>query len=150
MEDPSAQPELNPMKSELQGDEHWPLSGKPYFHLIIGKSSVKPQYQMAVPAKLHEIIPSLVIPTVLTCRGKNWKMSFNGTSARHKKIVSGWRAFVDDNNLKVGDACVFELMECCSTKLIFRIQILRGDIPSELLDKVGFEGESSNAPIVID
>lgn len=91
-----------------------------------------------------------MIPTVLTCRGKNWKMSFNGTSARHKKIVSGWRAFVDDNNLKVGDACVFELMECCSTKLIFRIQILRGDIPSELLDKVGFEGESSNAPIVID
>jgi hypothetical protein len=96
---------------------------------------------------LHKIIPSLVISTVLTYRGNNWDMSYNG---HYKRIVSGWRAFVDDNNLKVGDACVFELMECCYTKLIFRVQILRGDLPSEFLDKVSFDGESSGTPIIID
>ena len=90
-----------------------------------------------------------MIPTVLTCRGKNWEMSYNGASGRFKRFI-GWRAFIDDNNVKVGDACVFELMECCSTKLVFRVQILKGDFPAELLDKVNLEGESSGAPIVID
>ena len=59
-----------------------------------------------------------------------------------------WKEFVDDNNLKVGDGCVFELMECSSTKLVFKAQILRGDIPAELLDK--YSGEDGENPILID
>ena len=76
-------------------------------------------------------------------------MSYNGASGRFKRFI-GWRAFIDDNNVKVGDACVFELMECCSTKLVFRVQILRGVFPAELLGKVSLEGENSDAPIVIE
>lgn len=77
-------------------------------------------------------------------------MSCNGTQRTHKKFDSGWRAFINDNNLKAGDACVFELIERSSKKLVFRVQILRGDIPPEFQGKVSSEGESSNTPIVIE
>lgn len=141
---------LDPMETELEGEETWPLSGKPYFDVILAKSHVRPLYQMGVPTKLHQMIPSLVIPTVLTYRGKNWKMTYYGSARTHKKFDNGWRAFINDNDLNAGDACVFELMECSNKKLVFRVQILRGDIPSEFIDKVSFEGESSDTPIVIE
>ncbi|XP_050280742.1 B3 domain-containing protein Os04g0386900-like [Quercus robur] len=150
MEYPQAQTGQVPMETNLQENQHWPLSGKPYFDIVLAKSHVKPLYQMGVPAKLHSIIPSLVVPTVLTYCGKNWEMSCNGTQRTHKKFDSGWRAFINDNNLKVGDACVFELIERSSKKLVFRVQILRGDIPPEFQGKVSSEGESSNTPIVIE
>nr|POF13408.1 b3 domain-containing protein [Quercus suber] len=97
--------------------------------------NTRPWRLKGVPAKLHSIIPSLVVPTVLTYRGKNWEMSCNGTQRTHKKFDSGWRAFINDNNLKAGDACVFELIERSSKKLVFRVQILRGDIPPEFQGK---------------
>ncbi|XP_040993434.1 B3 domain-containing protein Os04g0386900-like isoform X1 [Juglans microcarpa x Juglans regia] len=142
MEDPPEQPETSPMTTKLQGDECLPLSGKPYCDIILAKSHVRPRYQMALPVKLNRIIPPLVIPMVLTYRGKNWEMLYKGTHTV-KWLGSGWKAFVDDNDLKAGDACVFELMESCRTKIILRVHILRGNIPSEFLDKV--EGGGGNA-----
>ncbi|XP_048447787.1 B3 domain-containing protein Os04g0386900 isoform X2 [Pyrus x bretschneideri] len=128
------QPTSNSM-IELQGDEFWPLSEKPFFEVVITKANVKPSYQMVIPAKFQQTLPSCSIPTVLTFGGKNWEMTYTHGSGQ-RKFDTNWREFVNDNNLKVGDACVFELLECSSTKLVFRVQILRGDIPSELLGKL--------------
>lgn len=49
---------------------------------------------------------------------------------------------VTDNDLKVGDECLFEIMECCSIIVKMKVQILRGYFPSELLGKGGMDGES--------
>ncbi|CAB4269257.1 unnamed protein product [Prunus armeniaca] len=62
--------------------------------------------------------------------------------------LDNWKAFAIDNNLKVGDSCVFEQLECSSTRLVFRVQILRGDIPFEFLDKL--DGDNVDAPIVLE
>ena len=75
-------------------------------------------------------------------------MVYDGTSDRHKKFDTSWRSFVDDNNLKVGDACVFELEENNSKSIVFKVQILRGDIPPELLPKIPV-GTSIESPIII-
>ncbi|KAK9273220.1 hypothetical protein L1049_018027 [Liquidambar formosana] len=137
MEDLQAHPLLlKPTTTEMQGDEFWPLSGKPYFHIILTRSHVKPLYQMVIPAKIHSVLPSATIPVVLTYRDKNWEAVYHGEHRSHKRFNHSWKTFVNDNNLKTGDACVFELMECNSRNLKFRVQVLRGDIPSKLLDKL--------------
>lgn len=61
-----------------------------------------------------------------------------------------WKAFVLENELNIGDACVFELMECSHTNLRFKIHILRGDLLPELFAKVNSRGKTSDAPIVLD
>ncbi|KAK9923833.1 hypothetical protein M0R45_032233 [Rubus argutus] len=132
---------------ELNGEEFWPLSGKPYFDIILTKSHVKPLYQLGIPPKLDPILPSGSIPMVLTFGDKSWEMTYNGEK-RHKLLDrQSWGAFVDENNLKAGDGLVFELKECNKTKIIFRVQILRGDIPDELLEMAARESEK---PIVIE
>ncbi|ONI22065.1 hypothetical protein PRUPE_2G104700 [Prunus persica] len=131
---------------ELEGDEFWPLSGKPFFDVVLTKTNIKRLYQLVVPGKFSATLPSCSIPTVLIFRGKNWEMIYHGSSS-HKRL-DNWRAFAVDNNLKVGDACVFEQLECSSTRLVFRVQILRGDISSEFLDKLG--GDNVDAPIVLE
>jgi hypothetical protein len=85
---------------------------------------------------------------VLTFGDKSWEMTYNG--AKRLKLVDrhSWKAFVDDNNLKAGDGCIFELTGCDSnsTNVLFMVQILRGDIPVELVEKYSSEAEK---PIVI-
>ncbi|KAL6137367.1 hypothetical protein ACLB2K_062659 [Fragaria x ananassa] len=140
-----AQSSSNPVV-ELNGEEFWPLSGKPFFDIILTKSHVKPIYQMGIPAELDPILPSGSIHTVLVYGDKSWEMTYNGEK-RHKQFNrKSWGAFVDENNLKAGDALVFELMECNSTQIGFRVQILRGDIPQELIEKANHEAEQ---PVVI-
>ena len=97
-----------------------------------------------LPAKMHPILPIDTIPVVLAYRGNEWNMLYNG---KNKRLHSSWRGFAEDNSLKIGDACVFELKEWNCKKLIFRVQILRGDIPPEVLPKIAGEGE--DCPIVI-
>lgn len=66
----------------------------------------------------------------------------------HKKLDVGWKNFVMDNDLKIGDAVVFELMESSNELIKFRVQILRGDFPEELKHKS--VGMSSDTPLVLD
>lgn len=101
-----------------------------------------------LPAKIHPVLPSYTIPAVLIYGGKEWNLNCYGTKGSCKRFDGSWRKFAEDNNLKVGDACVFELIEYSSKKLFFRVQILRGDIPPELLQKV--VGETEDSPIVIE
>lgn len=131
--------------TKFQADEIHPLLGKPYFHVVLVKSHLN---QMVLPTKMHPSVPSAVIPAVLVHQEKRWEMTFNGDHRTHKRFDIGWRTFVNDNNLKAGDACVFELMECNTSNIKFRVQILRGDIPSMLLDRAN--GETSDTAIVIE
>ncbi|CAB4299620.1 unnamed protein product [Prunus armeniaca] len=131
---------------ELEGDEFWPLYGKPFFDVVLTKTNIERLYQLVVPGRFSATLPSCSIPTVLTFRGKNWEMIYHGSSS-HKRL-DNWKAFAIDNNLKVGDSCVFEQLECSSTRLVFRVQILRGDIPFEFLDKL--DGDNVDAPIVLE
>uniref|UniRef100_A0A2P2JG75 TF-B3 domain-containing protein n=1 Tax=Rhizophora mucronata TaxID=61149 RepID=A0A2P2JG75_RHIMU len=104
------------------------------------------EVRQPVPVKLSAVLPSRVVPAFITYRGKKWRMVFHG-EYKCKRMHSGWGKFVIDNKLKVGDACVFELLECSSQKITFRAQILRGDSPPEFSHWM--TGESAEAPVVI-
>lgn len=94
---------------------------------------------------MHPLLPSQDTRAVLAYKDKTWDVML---FTKGKRFDYSWRQFVDDNHLKTGDACVFELIECLSSKVTFKVQILRGDFPADLLAKVS--GETAGAPIVIE
>lgn len=97
-----------------------------------------------IPRSFHQFLPQASVPVVFSCRNKTWKMRYSGQLAL-KRINTGWRQFAVDNNLKVGDGCVYELMD--SENLRFRVQILRGEVPPPSAYEVA--GRSSSNPVII-
>ncbi|XP_057249909.1 B3 domain-containing protein Os06g0112300 [Beta vulgaris subsp. vulgaris] len=101
-----------------------------------------------LPQPFTRLLPNKTVPVILTCGGRSWETTYLGDNAAYqKKFDQRWRAFAEDNMLKVGDACVFELMECSDTSLKFKVQVLRGDFPSILL---GDQDGTIDNPIVVE
>lgn len=146
MENPQATPVSISEESELEDDEILPLSGKPHFTVIFSTSHVKGQ--LNIPVKISRDLPPTDVPAILTCCGKNWDVNVIYLGIHTKFDYPTFRTFVQDNELEVGDACVFELMESSSVIIRFRVQILRGTFPPELEERIN--GETSNTPIVLD
>ncbi|KAI3920783.1 hypothetical protein MKW98_005609 [Papaver atlanticum] len=134
---------LNDTTTTEEQDEPYFLTDKPYFHCILGKTQL---HNMGIPKSVNQLLPEKEVPVNLSYRNKTWKVKYQGNRAS-KKFDSSWKHFVHDNNLRFGDGCVFELTEHSDNCITFRIQILDGDIPSELLDRV--EGQTIEHPITI-
>ncbi|XP_072974023.1 B3 domain-containing protein Os04g0386900-like [Typha angustifolia] len=129
--------------ADQEEEESVPLSGKPYFTSILAKSQVQGPYQMVIPSRFYSFLPTECVPVVLSYRKKNWEMRYYGDRSL-RRFDSGWRHFAVDNNLRIGDACVLQLMD--EKNLKFEVRILRGDIPEEF----AVNGQSSDSPIVIE
>ncbi|KAG2603751.1 hypothetical protein PVAP13_4NG008900 [Panicum virgatum] len=137
-------------------DDDWevtPLSGgHPFFTTVMSKSQVQKQFQLVIPARLQRLLPEARVPAALLCRGRSWAASYCG-DLKCKKIDAGWRDFAVDNALRVGDACVFELItapaatgsSAASSEVVFRVQVLRGGLPEEITSK----GATPDEPLVI-
>lgn len=56
---------------------------------------------------------------------KKWRVrcSYREPPSQTKKITTGWNAFSKDNDLKVGDVCVFELIK--SKGVVLKASIFR-------------------------
>ncbi|CAL5401454.1 unnamed protein product [Camellia sinensis] len=136
-------------KNKLEEEEEfWALSDKPNFSMLLTKTHVRPLCRLFVPTNMHRLLPSIAVPVILTYRGNNWEMIYFGDHIS-KRFDTRWARFVKDNDLRIGDACVFEVTECSNTLVRFRVQILRGDFPPELLARV-HNGQTSDAAIVIE
>ena len=57
--------------------------------------------------------------------GKRWpcQFCFRDGSAIPKTIGKGWKSFVRDNGIKVGDVCVFELIN--RMNVVLKVSIFR-------------------------
>ncbi|KAL8028459.1 hypothetical protein ABFX02_14G161700 [Erythranthe guttata] len=139
----------SPEAAKADEDEICYLSGKPYFDIIIGKTHLNRPRGLYPPISMTQRLPRATIPAVLRHRGKTWNMSYCGDAAR-PRFDYKWKAFVADNHLKVGDGCVFELMESDSRNAVFKVMIVRGEIPPELQALIDSRGKSEAVPIVID
>ncbi|KAL2234248.1 UNVERIFIED_CONTAM: B3 domain-containing protein [Sesamum indicum] len=139
-----------PMKLEAaksEEDDIPYLTGKPFFDVVLAKSHVNPSYHFQLPVRIARELPRTTIPVVLRYNRKNWNLDYIGNCA-NPRFDPKWRKFVVDNNLEIGDACVFELMEH-STTIKFRVHILRGDLPPELQVAINSRGTLEN-PIELD
>ncbi|XLR12797.1 hypothetical protein S83_040735, partial [Arachis hypogaea] len=135
--------------ANLSSNEIAPLSRNPFFHVVLSKSHVRRSCLMGPSKDLIDILPSAEVPTVLKCGGESWDMVYRGHAPGRKFFDGGWRKFVKANCLVEGDACVFELMANSDEKIVFEVQILRGDLP-EVFFKRDRIGASEQKPIVID
>ncbi|KAG1362020.1 B3 domain-containing protein [Cocos nucifera] len=126
-------------------DEAVPLSGSPYFTCIVSKSQTQPPFQLGVPRRFCSLLPSESVSVFLSCGRRTWEMRYCGDSPL-KRFDRGWKNFAIDNNLKIGDGCVFELIDHKNMK--FQVRILRGEIPSPVVGSAG--GQSYDRPILID
>ncbi|KAJ6854225.1 B3 domain-containing protein-like [Iris pallida] len=130
---------MESVSSELR-DKMVPLTGNPYFTSIVTKTQLQRPFHLWVPRWFGPHLPAASGNVVLTCRGRSWGMWYD-----RSRIRRGWKQFALDNDLKVGDGCVYELTD--AAKLEFRVQILDGDVPPQLLGAVG---RSTGMPMMID
>ncbi|WVZ85313.1 hypothetical protein U9M48_032257 [Paspalum notatum var. saurae] len=132
---------------QLQQPGVLPLLGKPYFSCVLCKSHVHQPFQVVVPRSLAPFLPATTVPAAVTRRGRRWGMRFTG-GRQIQRLEAGWRAFAVDNGLRLGDGCVFELVDGRPEGVVFRVQVLRADIPPAIRERAG--GYTSSCPIVID
>ncbi|PKA55715.1 B3 domain-containing protein [Apostasia shenzhenica] len=121
--------------------EIFPLQGKPYFTYIIWKYQINKPFYLVIPANFHQFLPSCNTKAILWHQSKEWVVDYV-IRKTYKVLNGGWRKFATDNNLRLGDACVFELMD--AEKVMFRVQILDGQLPERR------EGVRAEIPILID
>ncbi|CAA6669637.1 unnamed protein product [Spirodela intermedia] len=125
-----------------------PLSGNPYFACILTRANVDRQFQLVIPRSFYPELPAATVPAALSCGNKTWVVSYLG-DREQRRFDGRWRDFAVDHRLKVGDACVFELMHGGGS-LNFKVQILDGSVPSSPVAAASDDGSSSDFPITID
>ncbi|CAI9103325.1 OLC1v1001790C1 [Oldenlandia corymbosa var. corymbosa] len=100
-----------------------------------------------LPVRLHPYLPSKFAPATVTCRGKTWEMMFHGDSTLKRLDRASWRKFVEENDLKMGDAVFWEVMEDNKEKANLKVQIIKGDCPLE--SEANGSGSNPKDPITI-
>lgn len=98
-----------------------------------------------IPKQFSHHMPGDSVRAILFCGEKMWEVHFC-CHKDYKYFRGGWKAFAVDNHMRMGDGCVFELMD--KKKMHFKVQILRGDAPD--LRGEGGDGRSSSDPILVD
>ncbi|VFQ59524.1 unnamed protein product [Cuscuta campestris] len=133
-------------KTEFEDVPIEPLSGKPFFDHVISEN--KPLYQMVFPPRMYSDLPNGTVEAVIM-HGKNtWETTLYGNKTKKSLDTQTWRHFLDDNNLRPGDALILEVMESSQVFLKFKAQILRGDFPVELDTQI--DGGTPENAISID
>ncbi|KAL3726816.1 hypothetical protein ACJRO7_031679 [Eucalyptus globulus] len=96
----------------------------PFFQVIMRPSYVREKFLVNLPASfigMHLKGDSRDI-TLQVSDGKKWRVRcllFNGKG----KISRGWREFVADNKLEIGDVCIFELLR--REDIVLKVTIFR-------------------------
>lgn len=151
--------ELPPQAWDVAADD-WeitPVSGShPFFTTVLSRSQVQKQSMLAIPTRFQRHLPEARVPAILLCGNRSWTTNYCG-DLKVKKLDAAWRDFAVENRLRVGDACVFELLMDAETEpearnsdkkkkvVVFRVQVLRGGLPEEVTSK----GATPDEPLVI-
>ncbi|KAF8775802.1 hypothetical protein HU200_004190 [Digitaria exilis] len=154
--EPGEEQEHSPTLQPPAFDDDWevtPLTGdNPFFTTIISKTHVQ-RFLLTIPGRVQCHLPETRVPATLVCRGRSWPASYCGDLKVKKIDVAAWKDFAVDNGLRVGDACVIELITPAAEAVTegdgkvveFRVQVLRGGLPEEITSK----GATSDEPLVI-
>ncbi|KAG6397532.1 hypothetical protein SASPL_143701 [Salvia splendens] len=126
------------------------LSGnKDFFDVILSKTHVTSPRHLRPPSHILPKLPDVKVPLVVRHGDKQWQMMYIGDEKRPRLESGGWRRFVNDNDLKEGDACVFEVMESSTQILRLDVVIIRNTmyLPPALLSKIQSQGKTPETAI---
>ncbi|MBA0707038.1 hypothetical protein Golax_019120 [Gossypium laxum] len=108
-------------------------SENPFFLVVMQPSYVglshSKGYRLAIPANFvrKHLMKKLCSITLCNSSGKTWIVTFKNYQIGKKRtsyLLTGWGTFVHDNNIRVGDACAFELIN--SIEISFNVVIYQG------------------------
>ncbi|CAM0875851.1 unnamed protein product [Alopecurus aequalis] len=97
-------------------------SETPVVVAVMSKSSVESTFVVTFPNLYAKEYLGVGLHFYLRLLDKTWEVRFSDTSGR-KKLCTGWKKFVEDNNLKIGDICLFELLS--NQKRTMEVYIIR-------------------------
>ncbi|KAL9230011.1 hypothetical protein vseg_005412 [Gypsophila vaccaria] len=96
----------------------------PSFAVILQPSYVEYKFCLNVPSQFaaeYGITKGRF--TLENPNGDKWTVNCIGATPNSKKILGGWKEYAFDNNLQVGDVCVFQLMKFAHH--LFKVDIIR-------------------------
>ncbi|GER49823.1 B3 domain-containing protein [Striga asiatica] len=102
----------------------------PFFISLMHTSHVGDNHGLNVPFPFgRRNLPHLSVSSiVLVTNGKEWLVKCRKGKRRAALLTAGWRKFVQDNGIKLGDACVFEVADRIDSKgndLVWDVFIFR-------------------------
>ncbi|KAJ7946007.1 B3 domain-containing protein [Quillaja saponaria] len=82
----------------------------PYFKACMKRSNVEIVFLQPIPTSFaRSYLPNSRTEVILlNSEGKHWEVTY--VSDKSHMLCKGWKAFVFDNELKIGDICIFELV----------------------------------------
>nr|POE61576.1 b3 domain-containing transcription factor vrn1 [Quercus suber] len=113
-------------------------SKNPFFMVVMQPSYVYPGISLSISSSfakkyMRKMSGEFVI--LRSFNGGTWSVKFSFFKAQtNAKFRQGWKKFARDNNLKVGDVCIFELIN--GVEVAFKVSIFRAanDIDCPLLN----------------
>ncbi|XP_038702135.1 B3 domain-containing transcription factor VRN1-like isoform X2 [Tripterygium wilfordii] len=103
-------------------------SANPHFKIVMQPSYVSFRFDLVIPAEFGEIYMKKKRSDVDLCvsDGRIWPAKYSKHEFQsNPKIYYGWEKFARDNGLRVGDVCVFELIEI--DKMQLKVHIYHAD-----------------------
>ncbi|MBA0592068.1 hypothetical protein Gorai_009055, partial [Gossypium raimondii] len=106
-------------------------SQNPFFTVAMQPSYVSNGYRLAIPLDfsrkyLRNGSGNAILSMVGD--GKTWLTKYHreakGTNPR-AKLIDGWKTFAKDNNLEIGDVCVFEMINSEGYQLSLNVAIYK-------------------------
>ncbi|KAM3261068.1 hypothetical protein ACQJBY_052000 [Aegilops geniculata] len=81
----------------------------PIFVAVMGKMNLDSRFVLTLPSQYAKKYLGEEPRMYLQVLGEKWEVGFPENPG-DRRIVSGWKQFVQDKNLKMGDICLFELL----------------------------------------
>ncbi|XVF15647.1 hypothetical protein REPUB_Repub09cG0172500 [Reevesia pubescens] len=103
-------------------------SQNPFFIVAMQPSYVCHGCGLAIPVDFSRNRLTKSVGEMILCmpNGKTWWTKYrreaNETNPR-ARVIDGWKTFAEDNNLEVGDVCVFEMIKSNDYELSFNVVI---------------------------
>lgn len=103
------------------------------------------------PQKAMVHFPSISVLLKLVWKRKIWNGTYNGDLMLPSFGSEGWKRFVDDNELDVGDMIVFEILKADVEEVELKVVLFKGPFdPPEELEKIRKAGTSQAHAIEIE
>lgn len=100
----------------------------PVFMIVMQPSYVRGTCRMFIPSDFARKFLTVHKSNLTLCNstGKTWhaKLYHPANKKPNAHLCGGWREFVEDNHLNVGDICVFELIKY--PEILMKVQIYPG------------------------
>nr|POE61579.1 b3 domain-containing transcription factor vrn1 [Quercus suber] len=102
-------------------------SKNPFFKVVMQPSYVYPRNSLNISSSFAEKYMSKMSGEFVILRSFDrgtWSVKFSNYKAQTKSVFrQGWKEFARDNSLKVGDVCIFELIN--GIEVAFKVAIFR-------------------------